>query len=255
MKFVRYRNAEGEGPVYGILDGDSVRELRGDLFYHSETGVVRKLSDVKLLRPIEPGKILCVGRNYRSHRPGQADPKRPELFLKSISSLQDPEEPIVIPAEASNVHYEGELVLVLGKRLRKASKDEARAAVWGVTIGNDLSDRDWQNGPDKDMQWWRAKSSDTFCPLGPCIVTGLDYSNLKLETRINGTPVQQDNTGNLIFDCPTILSFTSQYMTLERGDLIFTGTPNITHKMNPGEICEVEIEGIGVLRNPVVKEA
>ena len=143
----------------------------------------------------------------------------------------------------------------MGKRLRKASKPEALSAVFGVTIGNDLSDRDWQNGPDKDMQWWRAKSSDTFCPLGPWIVTGLDYSALNLETRVNGTPVQQDNTANLIFDCATILSFTSQYMTIERGDVIFTGTPNVTNRLNPGDICEVEIEGIGILRNPVIKEA
>ncbi len=255
MKYVRYRTSTGSTPVYGILDGDIIRELRGDLFDHSETGVARKLSDVKLLRPIEPGKILCVGRNYRSHRPGQADPKRPEIFLKSISSLQDPDEPIIIPADGNNVHYEGELVLVMGRRLRHASKEECLAAVFGVTIGNDLSERDWQNGPDKDMQWWRAKSSDTFCPLGPWIITGLDYSALNLETRINGKPVQQDNTSNLIFDCGTILSFTSKYMTIERGDLIFTGTPNITQKVNPGETCEVEIENIGILRNPVVKEA
>lgn len=255
MKFVRYRTSGSSAPVYGILDGDSVRELRGGLFDHTETGVTRKLSDVKLLRPIEPPKVFCVGRNYRSHRPGQADPVRPEIFLKSISSLQDPEEPIVIPAEASNVHYEGELVLVIGKHLKRASKDEARAAIWGLTIGNDLSERDWQNGPAKDMQWWRAKSADTFGPLGPCIVTGLDYSNLQLETRINGTPVQQDSTANLIFDCVTIVSFITQYMTVEQGDLIFTGTPNITHKVNPGETCEVEIEGIGVLRNPIIKEA
>jgi 2-keto-4-pentenoate hydratase/2-oxohepta-3-ene-1,7-dioic acid hydratase in catechol pathway len=255
MKYVRYRASGSTAPVYGVLDGDSVRELRGDLFEHSETGVARKLSEVTLLRPIEPGKILCVGRNYRSHRPGQADPKRPEIFLKSISALQDPEEPIVIPAEATNVHYEGELVLVMGKRLRKASKPEALSAVFGVTIGNDLSDREWQNGPDKDMQWWRAKSSDTFCPLGPWIVTGLDYSSLNLETRVNGKQVQQDNTANLIFDCATILSFTSQYMTIERGDVIFTGTPNVTNKLNPGDTCEVEIESIGVLRNPVIKEA
>jgi 2-keto-4-pentenoate hydratase/2-oxohepta-3-ene-1,7-dioic acid hydratase in catechol pathway len=255
MKFVRYQATGSPAPVYGILDGASVRELRGSLFDHAETGVTHRLSEVKLLYPIEPPKIFCVGRNYRSHRPGQADPKHPEIFLKSISSLQDPEEPIVIPADGSNVHYEGELVLVMGKRVRKASKDDALAAVWGVTIGNDLSERDWQNGPDKDMQWWRAKSSDTFGPMGPCIVTGLDYTNLQLETRINGKPVQQDNTANLIFDCATILSFISRYMTIERGDVIFTGTPNITQKVNPGETCEVEIEGIGVLRNPVVKEA
>ena len=255
MRFVRYRASANATPAYGSLDGDTVRELKGNLFDHAETGVTHKLSQLKLLCPIEPGKILCVGRNYRSHRPGQADPKRPEMFLKSISALQDPGEPIVIPREASNVHYEGELVLVMGKRLRKASKEESLAAVFGVTIGNDLAERDWQHGSDKDLQWWRAKSADTFCPLGPWIDTDIDYQHLKLETRVNGKVVQEDNTGNLIFDCATILSFISQYMTIEPGDIIMTGTPNVTNKMDPGDVCEVEIEGLGVLRNPVVKEA
>jgi 2-keto-4-pentenoate hydratase/2-oxohepta-3-ene-1,7-dioic acid hydratase in catechol pathway len=258
MKYVRYSASKlpSEGVSYGILDGATVRELRGDLFSNRETGVVRKLSEVKLLHPIQPGKILAVGRNYKSHLGDHQLPERPEIFIKSISSLQDPEEPIIYPADSkNNVHYEGELVLVIGTHLKKASLETARAGIWGVTIGNDVSERDWQRGPDKDMQWWRGKSADTFGPLGPCIVTGLDYGNLKLETRVNGTPVQQDNTNMLIFDCPTIVSFISQYMTLERGDLVFTGTPNITSRMNPGDVCEVEIEGIGVLRNPIVKEA
>jgi len=252
MKLVRYQTSTGI--FYGILDGESIRELKGDLFEHSETGVTRKLSEVKLLVRCTPGKILCVGRNYESHMAGRQNPKRPEMFLKSISSLQNPDDPIVIPQDARNVHYEGELVLVLGKRLKKASKEESEAAIFGLTIGNDACDRDWQHGPDKDMQWWRAKSFDTCGPVGPCIVTGMSPRGLMLRTRLNGEVVQEQSTDDLIFDSPTMLSFVSQYMTLEPGDLIFTGTPNVTKKMSPGDTVEVEIDKIGVLRNPVVTE-
>jgi len=223
MKLVRYQTSTGI--FYGILDGESIRELKGDLFEHSETGVTRKLSEVKLLVPCTPGKILCVGRNYESHMAGRQNPKRPEMFLKSISSLQNPDDPIVIPRDAKNVHYEGELVLVLGKRLKKASKEESEAAIFGLTIGNDACDRDWQHGPDKDMQWWRAKSFDTCGPVGPCIVTGMSPRGLMLRTRLNGEVVQEQSTDDLIFDSPTMLSFVSQYMTIEPGDLVFTGTP------------------------------
>jgi 2-keto-4-pentenoate hydratase/2-oxohepta-3-ene-1,7-dioic acid hydratase in catechol pathway len=250
MKYIRYQTPAGIS--YGILDGSIVRELSGDLFNHKETGVTHKLSDVKLLIPCEPGKVLCVGRNFQSHMAGRPNPTRPEMFLKSISSLIGPEEPIVYPPGATNVHYEGELVLVISKRLSKASKEECKAAIFGITCGNDVCDREWQHGPDKDLQWWRAKSADTFGPLGPCVVTGLDYNNLMLETRVNGQTVQKQSTADLIFDCLTLLSFTSQYMTIEKGDVIFTGTPDVTKKMNPGDIVEVEIEGICVLRNPVV---
>jgi 2-keto-4-pentenoate hydratase/2-oxohepta-3-ene-1,7-dioic acid hydratase in catechol pathway len=123
--------------------------------------------------------------------------------------------------------------------------------VFGVTCGNDVSERDWQSGAAKDLQWWRAKGADTFAPLGPCVVTGLDYGNLLLTTRVNGQVVQQQYTSDLLFDIPTVVSFISQFVTLEPGDLIYTGTPGSTSKLNPGDVVEVEIEGIGVLRNPV----
>jgi 2-keto-4-pentenoate hydratase/2-oxohepta-3-ene-1,7-dioic acid hydratase in catechol pathway len=252
MIFVRYQTAAG--PSLGTLEGDTIRQLSGDLFQHRETGATHQLRDVKLLVPCTPGKILCAGRNYESHMAGRQNPKRPEMFLKSISSLQNPGDPILVPPDARNVHYEGELVLVLGKRLKKASKEEAESAIFGLTIGNDACDRDWQHGPDKDMQWWRAKSYDTWAPVGPWIVTGLDPRGLMLRTRLNGEVVQEQSTSDLIFDCPTMLSFVSRYMTLEPGDLIFTGTPNVTRKMSPGDTVEVEIENIGVLRNPVVAE-
>jgi len=249
-KYIRYRS--GSTTAYGILDDDSVRELRGDLFGdRKETGTKHRLADVKLLHPCEPPKILAVGLNYKSHLGDRKPPEHPEIFYKPVTSLQHPEENIVIPPAAKNVHYEGELVMVIGKRTRRASTDEARDAIFGVTCGNDVSDRDWQGGPQKDLQWWRAKGSDTFGPLGPAIVHGLDYSNLLLQTRLNGNVVQKQYTSDLIFDGPAIVSWISQYVTLTPGDVIYTGTPGHTSRMNEGDVVEVEIEGIGILRNRI----
>jgi 2-keto-4-pentenoate hydratase/2-oxohepta-3-ene-1,7-dioic acid hydratase in catechol pathway len=149
------------------------------------------------------------------------------------------------------VHYEGEMVLVIGRRVKDATIAEAREAIFGVACGNDVSERDWQNGPKKDLQWWRAKGADTFAPLGPVIAHGLDYSKLLLQTRLNGRVVQKQYTSDLIFDPPTIVSWVSHYVTLVPGDVIYTGTPGKTDKIQPGDVVEVDIEGIGVLKNPV----
>jgi 2-keto-4-pentenoate hydratase/2-oxohepta-3-ene-1,7-dioic acid hydratase in catechol pathway len=143
------------------------------------------------------------------------------------------------------------LVVVIGKPVKHATPEQARAAIFGVTCGNDVSERNWQHGEQKDLQWWRAKGSDTFAPLGPAIVTGLDYGNLPLQTRLNGEVVQRQSTSDLIFDCPSIVSWVSGWVTLMPGDIIYTGTPGATRKLSPGDVVEVEIEGIGVLRNPV----
>jgi 2-keto-4-pentenoate hydratase/2-oxohepta-3-ene-1,7-dioic acid hydratase in catechol pathway len=249
-KYIRYRAQDGAS--YGILDGDTVRELRGDLFNHTETGITRKLAEVKLLYPCTPPKILAVGLNYKSHLGGRPAPANPEIFYKPVSCLQDPDGPIVLPRDASNVHSEGELVIVIGTRVQHAARGEAEAAIFGVTCGNDVSERDWQHGANKDLQWWRAKGADTFGPLGPAIVTGIDFSNLLLQTRINGEVVQKQYTSDLMFDGPAIVSYISEWVTLEPGDLIYTGTPGNTRKMNPGDTVEVEIEGIGILSNKVV---
>ena len=234
------------------MDGDTVRQIHGRLFDGgAETGVLYKLSDVKLLYPCQPGKILAVGLNYKSHLGGRPQPASPEMFYKPVSALQNPEDPIVIPRDATDVHSEGEMVAVVGRRLSKATLEQARDAVFGVTCGNDVSERAWQSGDQKDLQWWRAKGSDTFAPLGPMIVSGIDYANLLLETRINGEVVQKQYTSDLLFDCPTIVSWISKCVTLVPGDIIYTGTPGATKKMSPGDVVEVEIEGIGVLRNTV----
>jgi 2-keto-4-pentenoate hydratase/2-oxohepta-3-ene-1,7-dioic acid hydratase in catechol pathway len=158
----------------------------------------------------------------------------------------------VIPPGAKDVHYEAELVLVIGKRTSRVSVAQAKDYIFGVTCGNDVSERIWQNDPKiKDIQWWRAKGADTFSPLGPYIVRGIDYHNLKIGTRLNGKTVQDDHTSHFIHNGHVTVSFISQFVTLEPGDLIFTGTSGKTMPMKAGDIVEVEIEGVGVLRNPV----
>jgi 2-keto-4-pentenoate hydratase/2-oxohepta-3-ene-1,7-dioic acid hydratase in catechol pathway len=249
-KYIRFRS--GNKVAFGTLDGDVVHELHGNLFDGPKaTGTRHKLADVKLLAPIEPPKILAVGLNYRSHLGDRKPPAQPEIFYKPITALQHPEEAIVIPHDATNVHYEGELVVVIGKHAKDVTAAQARDVIFGVTCGNDVSEREWQNGATKDLQWWRAKGADTFAPCGPAIVQGLDYGKLLLQTRLNGEVVQKQVTSDLIFDCPTIVSYVSRFVTLAPGDLIYTGTPGQTRKMKPGDTVEVDIEGIGVLRNRV----
>jgi 2-keto-4-pentenoate hydratase/2-oxohepta-3-ene-1,7-dioic acid hydratase in catechol pathway len=238
---------------YGSVADARIEELQGGLLDPPLfTGRHFALEEVKLLAPCEPPKILAVGQNYISHLGERKTPKNPEMFFKPITSLQDPGGPIELPADAEDAHYEGELVVVIGTTVRNATRDQAAAAVFGVTCGNDVSERNWQRGAGKDVQWWRAKGCDTFAPLGPLVVTDLIYSDLLLTTRRNGEVVQQQRTSDLIFDVPTVICFVSRYLTLTPGDIIYTGTPGITQRMQPGDVMEVEIEGIGTLRNPVV---
>jgi 2-keto-4-pentenoate hydratase/2-oxohepta-3-ene-1,7-dioic acid hydratase in catechol pathway len=247
--YVRFRR--GATTAYAILEGDTIREMQGGLFDGKPGSARHKLAEVKLLYPCQPPKVLAVGLNYKSHLGNRTPPARPEIFYKPVTSLQNPGDPIIIPADAKNVHYEGEIVIVMGKEARNVSPGQAREAIFGVTCGNDVSERDWQNGSDKDLQWWRAKGADTFGPMGPSIARGVDYGGLLLQTRLNGDVVQKQSTGDLLFDCPTIVSFVSKYVTLTPGDVIFTGTPGTTRAMKSGDVVEVDIEGIGVLRNPV----
>jgi 2-keto-4-pentenoate hydratase/2-oxohepta-3-ene-1,7-dioic acid hydratase in catechol pathway len=249
-KFIRY--SINSTTAYGILDGETIQEIQGSLFdSHTRTGTTHKLADVKVLYPVQAGKILAVGLNYKSHLGNRPQPPHPEMFYKPVSALQNPGDPIVLPQDSTDVHSEGEMVVVVGKKLSKAGIDEARAAVFGVTAGNDVSDRNWQHGEKKDLQWWRAKGSDTFACLGPTIVTDADYGKLLLQTRINGEVVQKQYTSDLIFDVPAVLSWISGWVTLQPGDIVYTGTPGNTRKMSSGDVVEVELENVGVLRNPV----
>jgi len=251
-KYIRYRT-DSKSASYGLVEGDTVREIRGDPFgTHSVLQAIGQVADLTLLNPCLPTKIVAVGRNYRSHLGDRVHPQNPEIFYKPLSSMQDPDGPIVIPRDATNVHYEGELVVVIGKRLKDATRKEARAAVFGVTCGNDVTDRDWQYGAQRDVQWWRAKGSDTFAPAGPFIVTDVDPDNLLVQTRLNGQVVQSERTSDFIFDCATFLTWISGWVTLMPGDIVYTGTPGATRRLSPGDVVEVEVEGVGVLRNPVV---
>lgn len=241
-------------PSYGLVEGQQVRPIQGDIFGHYRpTEAAIPLAEVRLLAPVVPSKVLAVALNYRSHLDHLKDefkpPAQPELFLKPPSALIGPEEPIVLPDAAGRVDYEGELVAVIGRRCRNVSEAQALDCVLGYTCGNDVSARQWQGN---DLQWWRAKGADTFAPLGPWIVSGLDPTSLELRTRLNGELRQSTNTSLLIYNVAQLISFVSRVMTLEPGDVLFTGTPGETGPLSPGDVVEVEIEGIGVLRNSVV---
>ena len=196
--------------------------------------------------------------NYKSHLGDEKIPPQfqiPQAFHKSPSCLIADGEPIVLPKDSEVVHYEAEMVIVIGKTCRKVPKEKALDYVFGVTAGNDVSERIWQNDPDrKDIQWWRAKGADTFGPVGPYILTGVNYGNLKLTMRLNGQVVQEEQTDRLIHDVAALVSYISRYVTLHPGDLIFTGTPGKTSAIKPGDVAEVELEGAGILKNPVVAE-
>lgn len=249
-RYVRY--SHGGAISYGILNGDTIRQLKGDLFAKpTETGQTVKLADVRLLAPCVPSKVIAVGLNYKSHLGERPSATYPGLFAKLPTSIIGQDEAIVAPADAQNLHFEGELVVVIGRRAKNVSAADAPQYVFGVTAGNDVSERAWQKS---DLQWFRAKASDTFGPLGPAIVTGLNYGDLLLQTKVNGEVLQSQRTKDLIFDVPAIVSYISRFVTLEPGDVIYTGTPGTTRAMKPGDVVEVEIEGIGVLRNRVERQ-
>jgi len=246
-KYVRYSH---DGAVaYGILEGETIRELDGDPFSSpNPTGVSVQLGEVQLLAPCEPSKVIAVGLNYQSHLGEREPAEYPGLFTKYPTSIVGPEADIVMPGGSTNLHYEGELVIVIGRTAKDVPVEEAAQYVFGVTAGNDISERDWQRA---DLQWFRAKASDTFGPIGPAIVTGLDPNNLLVQTRLNGEVRQSERSSDLLFDIETIVSYVSTYVTLVPGDVIFTGTPGTTAAMQPGDVVEVEVEGVGVLRNTV----
>ncbi|MEP7200840.1 MAG: fumarylacetoacetate hydrolase family protein [Chloroflexota bacterium] len=252
MQYVRFKH-NGK-TSYGIVEGDSVTAITGNLFgKHQKAGRKVKLSKVQLLAPGKPGKLIAIGLNYKSHIGDRPPPSKPEMFLKTPTSVQDPEGDIVMPQGSDgNLHPEGELVIVIGKKGKHIPAEQAQNYIFGYTCGNDVSERDWQRG---DLQWARAKSSDTFSPFGPLIATDVDPHDLHLQTRVNGEVRQEQTTGDLIFDVYEIVAQCSQTMTLEPGDLIFTGTPGHTEQLHPGDVVEIEIKEIGVLRNHVKAEA
>ena len=247
-RYLRY--LQGGNVSYGILDGERILQLDAAPWDGgTPTGLSVARNDAAVLAPAEPGKVFAVGFNYRSHLGDRELPADPPIFLKLPSAIIGPDNDIIYPADASDLHYEGELVVVIGKTARKVSVEEAPEYIFGITAGNDVSERVWQAG---DLQWFRAKASDTFGPLGPYVVSGLNYKDLLVQTRLNGKTVQSQRTRDHIHNIDAIVSFISQYATLQPGDLIFTGTPGQTSAMQPGDIVEVEVEGVGILRNRIV---
>jgi len=241
---------------FGVLDGDGqVAQIEGHPFGRiSFTGSRFAQADVRLLSPILPSKVVCVGKNYAAHiaemNTGDA-PKEPLLFLKPSTSVIGPGDPIVHPGWVGRVDYEGELAVIVGKLARRLDEADAIQAVLGFTCANDVTARDLQKA---DGQWSRAKGFDSFCPLGPWIETDLDSSDLAISTVVNGETRQQARTSQLERGVADLLAFVSRVMTLLPGDVLLTGTPAGVGPLEPGDRVEVEVEGIGVLANEVMAE-
>ena len=249
LRLVRFELNERER--WGLLRGDSVSLIRGSPFgEHHVMPTSVPLTDLTLLPPVRPSKVIAVGLNYQSHLGERAPAAYPGLFAKYPTSIVGPEADIVRPPDSRNLHYEGEMVIVIGKKASNVPLEEAGEFIFGVTAGNDVSERDWQAN---DLQWFRAKGSDTFGPVGPVLVRGLDYDNLLLQTRVNGEVRQSERTRDLLFSVEEIVSYVSRYVTLLPGDIIFTGTPGSTQALEPGDVVEVELEGVGILKNTDAK--
>jgi 2-keto-4-pentenoate hydratase/2-oxohepta-3-ene-1,7-dioic acid hydratase in catechol pathway len=248
MKIIRYKT--GNSIEYGILEGEQIQVLVGTPFPEIKKGSQRrKASEVKLLAPCEPSKVVAIGLNYYSHAKevGQPVPKEPIMFYKPSTSVIGPEDKIVNPG-CTRLDYEAELGVVIKSKASKVSKQDAMKYVLGYTCFNDVTARDWQA---QDSQWSRAKGSDTFSPTGPWIETELDPSNVTLEAYLNGERKQHISTADLIFAIPDLVSYISQVITLLPGDVIATGTPHGIGPMKSGDTIEIKIEGIGTLRNQI----
>ncbi|AST57121.1 5-carboxymethyl-2-hydroxymuconate delta-isomerase [Thermoanaerobacterium thermosaccharolyticum] len=241
MRIVRI---DDEGKKYGVVDGENIFTMDGGLMKSL------KIDDVKLLSPCEITKAVCVGLNYSDHIEEMRDkrPDEPTLFIKPATAVIGPDGYIVIPKMSERVDYEGELAVVIKKTAKDVSECDALDYVLGYTIANDVTARDLQS---KDGQWTRAKSFDTFLPIGPWIETDVDPSNLEIKTYVNGVLKQHSNTKHLIFSVPKLVSFISHIMTLNPGDVILTGTPSGVGPLNSGDVVTIEIEGIGKLTNKV----
>ncbi len=246
--YVRYEQA---GEIsWGELDDSTIHQLSDAPYLGGmRTGRTVMQSAVTMKAPVDPTLVFMTALNFRSHISGEPA-EYPGLFIVPASSIIGSGENIVRPPGSENLHYEAEMVVVIGKRAVNVSLEDAPDYIFGVAAGNDVSERAWQGG---DIQWVRAKGSRSFNAVGPVLVAGLDYTNLQIEGRLNGEVRQGENSSDLIFDMNHMVSYISKYFTLEPGDLIWSGTMGRTRAMEPGDVYEVEIEGVGVLRNRVVQ--
>ena len=247
-----YRIAAEGGAAWAREDGDRFRLLTGDPFVGTRDAAATVARETaRLLPPVLPSKVVAIGLNYKDHAAerGKPLPEEPLMFLKPPSAVIGPGDPIRRPAWAGRVDHEAEMGIVIGRTARDLPGPEAAGAhILGALCVNDVTARDLQ---DKDVQFTRAKGFDTFCPIGPCLATGLDLGNLAVVGRVNGAVRQQSRTDQLIFDAPYLVWFVSRVMTLLPGDIISTGTPAGIGPLAAGDVVEVEVEGVGVLRNPV----
>ncbi len=253
MRIVRYQQ-DGEAPKFGWLLDEKVGEIQGDLFgQYRRRDAKTPLADLKLVAPSTPTKIVCVGRNYVEHAKelGNEVPKVPLIFLKPPSSIIANGETILLPPQSAQVEHEAELVVVIGKRGRNIKPEDTKGYILGYTIGNDVTARDLQK---TDGQWTRAKGFDTFCSFGPWIDTDFDPADAVVTCRVNGQMRQMASTRDMVFNVSVLVAYISSVMTLEPGDLIFTGTPAGVGELNDGDEVVVEIEGLGALKNPVKAE-
>ena len=250
MRFFRTVD-ELERPAFGWILGDLTGLIEGDLFgEYQRREASRPIEKVKMIAPVIPGKIICVGRNYIEHaKEHQAEiPEVPLLFLKPLSSVIGPGDSIILPPQSKQVEHEAELAVVVGKKGRWISIEDALNYVFGYTIANDVTARDIQR---KDGQWTRGKGFDTFCPIGPWIETDLDVADTLISCRVNQEMRQMSSTREMVFTVSQIISFASSVMTLNPGDVLLTGTPAGVGILKDGDRVEISIEGIGSLVNPV----
>jgi 2-keto-4-pentenoate hydratase/2-oxohepta-3-ene-1,7-dioic acid hydratase in catechol pathway len=249
MRIVRYQT--DDVVKYGWMLEDKVGEIQGDIFgEYRRREAKTPIGELKLATPCVPSKILCVGRNYVEHAKelGNEVPKVPLIFLKPPSSIISNGENIILPPQSNQVEHEAELVVVVGKRGRNITPEAAKEYIFGYTIGNDITARDLQKS---DGQWTRAKGFDTFCSFGPWIDTDFDASDAVVTCRVNGQMRQMASTRDMVFNINTLIAFISSVMTIEPGDVIFTGTPSGVGELKNGDVVDVEIEGLGKLSNPV----
>ena len=251
MKIVRI-DADANDITYGTVEPDGIRLYHGSPFFQWERSeTVLPITQVKLLAPVIPTKIVAVGKNYADHAAEMSSevPPSPVIFIKPPTTVIGPLAPIRLPPESAEVHHEGELAAVIGKVTRRVAPEEVSAHILGYTAANDVTARDLQRS---DGQWSRAKGFDTFCPLGPAIDTEFDPSeDHEITCSVNDVVKQSGSTGDLVFDVDAVVSFISQVMTLLPGDVILTGTPAGVGPIVPGDRVEVDIDGIGTLMNPV----
>lgn len=253
MQLVRF-SAPGGTPGYGLLDGDRVREIYGSIYGSFKVGTRSYMLDqVSLHAPVQPTKVIGVARNYSEHAAelGNAVPEEPLIFIKPVTAVIGPGDPIVVPSGVGRVDYEGELGVVIRRKARHISETEAAQVILGYTCVNDVTAREIQK---KENKFGRAKGYDSFCPVGPWLVTGISPLNRRIRTYVNGDVRQDGDTRDMLHGVWALISFISRIMTLMPGDVIATGTPKGVGPIVPGDTVEVEIEGVGVLSNPVVAE-